>query len=254
VLEVRGLTKRYLGRAVVCGVGFAVRPGEVLGFLGPNGAGKSTTLGMLSGLIAPSEGRVLYRGRDVHEDLVAHKARVGLVQEEPALYPYLSGPEYLRLVGRLRGLEEAMLAERIERVLELLGLPTASGPAIDAYSKGMRQKVAVAAALLHDPEILLFDEPESGLDVGSALVFRALVQALAGAGRIVVYSSHVLEIVEKVASRVLILHQGRVVADDAIDALRDSRGAPSLEAAFRRVVPTVEADAVAASLAHALRR
>jgi ABC-2 type transport system ATP-binding protein len=253
MLEVRGLTKRYLGRAVVSGVSFAVRPGEVLGFLGPNGAGKSTTLGMLAGLVAPSDGRVLYGGRDVADDLVAYKARVGLVQEEPALYPYLSGAEYLQLVGRLRGLEEAQLAERVERVLGLLGLPTQPGPAVEAYSKGMRQKVAVAAALLHDPQILLFDEPESGLDVGSALVFRALVQALAHAGRIVIYSSHVLEIVEKVASRVLILHQGRVVADDVTAALCGRQEALSLEGVFKSFVPTVEADAVAASLVSAIR-
>ena len=253
MLEVRGLTKRYLGKAVVGDVSFTVGPGEVLGFLGPNGAGKSTTLGMLAGLVTPSEGCVLYGGRDVADDLVGYKARVGLVQEEPALYPYLSGAEYLQLVGRLRGLDEAVLAERAERVLGLLGLPTTPGPAIEAYSKGMRQKVAVAAALLHDPEVLLFDEPESGLDVGSALVFRALDQALARAGRVVVYSSHVLEIVEKVASRVLILHQGRVVADDATSALCGQEQALSLEGAFKSFVPTVEADAVAASLLGAIR-
>jgi ABC-2 type transport system ATP-binding protein len=252
MLEARGLTKRYFGRAVANQISFTVRAGEVLGFLGPNGAGKSTTLGMLSGLITPSAGQILHDGHDVEDDLVAHKARVGLVQEEPALYTYLSGAEYLHLVGRLRGIDEAVLAERVERMLDLLRLPTHVGAAIDTYSKGMRQKVAVAAALLHDPAIVLFDEPESGLDVGAALVFRAVVAALAREGKVVVYSSHVLEIVEKVSSRVVILHQGRVVADDAIDRLRRFQETPSLEGVFRRLVPTEDADAVAAGLVRAI--
>src|SRR5512133_1483693 len=190
MLEARGLSKYYFGVPAVKDVSFTVKPGEVLGYLGPNGAGKSTTVGILTGLVEPSAGQVFYNGVRVDSDLVEYRRRIGYVPEEPHLYPFLSGREYLELVGRLRELPSRILAPRVDGLLELFGLGGARDQSIGAYSKGMRQKVLIAAALLHDPELLIFDEPLSGLDVTTALMFRQLVSQLARNGKTIIYSSH----------------------------------------------------------------
>ena len=253
MLEACALSKRYYGSAAVDAVSFRVGPGEVLGLLGPNGAGKSTTLQMLCGLLEPSAGQVRYRGAPIEADLLAHKRRLGLVPEEPIFYSYLSGREHLQLVGRLRGLQEATLEARIERFLTLLQLLPHQSASIDSYSKGMRQKLAIAAALLHDPEIVLFDEAESGLDLTSALVFRALIARLAARGKIVLYSSHVLEIVERVCARAVILRAGRVLAELEIAKLREHDAGRSLESVFRGLAVSDEVESTAVALSEAMR-
>jgi ABC-2 type transport system ATP-binding protein len=236
VLEVRGLCKYYRGTAAVKDVSFQIAPGDVLGYLGPNGAGKSTTVAILAGLIKPSSGSVFYRGQDVSNDLVEFRRHVGYVPEEPHLYPFLSGREYLELVGQLREMRPADIRRRADGLLELLGLTGAMDQAIGAYSKGMRQKVLIAAALLHNPDVLVFDEPLSGLDVTAALVFRRIVAELGRAGKIILYSSHVLEVVEKLCSRVVVLYRGRIVANDTVDRLRDLMALDSLEQVFTELV------------------
>lgn len=245
MLEARGLSKFYQGIAAVKDVSFTVAPGEVLGYLGPNGAGKSTTVGILTGLVAPSAGSVHYQGVNVDADLVEYRRHLGYVPEEPYLYPFLSGREYLELVGRLREMPERLLGGRIDGLLELLGLGGAKDQAIGAYSKGMRQKVLIAAALLHDPDVLIFDEPLSGLDVTTALMFRELVAQLAHNGKIVLYSSHVLEVVEKICTRVIVLFRGRVVANDTVDRLRDLMALDSLEEVFKELVIREDPDETA---------
>ena len=236
MLEARHLVKRYAGSRVVDDVSFVVRPGEVLGYLGPNGSGKSTTVQMLTGLVEPSEGHVCFEGRRITTDLVAFRRRLGCVPEEPHLYPFLSGREHLELIGRLRELPARLLDARIAALLDLLGLGDAALQPISGYSKGMRQKVLIAGALLHDPDVVIFDEPESGLDVTAALMLRHLIRILAERGKAVIYSSHVLEAVEKVCGRVIVLHRGRVVADDSVTALRALRSHSSLEDVFAELV------------------
>jgi ABC-2 type transport system ATP-binding protein len=236
VLDVRGLCKYYRGAAAVKDVSFHIAPGEVLGYLGPNGAGKSTTVAILAGLIKPSAGSVFYRGADVSNDPVEFRRHVGYVPEEPHLYPFLSGREYLELVGQLREMRPPDVRRRADGLLELLGLSGAMDQAIGAYSKGMRQKVLIAGALLHNPDVLIFDEPLSGLDVTAALVFRRIVAELGRAGKIILYSSHVLEVVEKVCSRVIVLYRGRIVANDTVDRLRDLMALDSLEQVFTELV------------------
>jgi ABC-2 type transport system ATP-binding protein len=208
MLEARSLTKYYNHTPAVRGVSFTIRPGEILGYLGPNGAGKSTTVKMLTGLVEPSEGRIFYNGRTVHDDFTAFQRRIGYVPEEPHLYPHLSGREYLQLVGRLRGMPRPLLEFKMDEFLRLFGLWNDRHAALSSYSKGMRQKILLSAALLHDPNILILDEPFSGLDVTSGLVLRRLLRSLADAGKMVLYSSHVLEVVEKICSKVLILRKG----------------------------------------------
>lgn len=253
MLQVERLTRYYGGLAAVRDVSFSVAPGEVLGYLGPNGSGKSTTVRMLAGLMPPSRGRILYDGRDISDDLNAYKALVGYVPEEAEVYRYLTAVEYLQLAGRLRGIPEARLDRKIAGFLALFGLDADRHATLGEFSKGMRQKVLLSAALLHDPKIIILDEPASGLDVGTALMLRALVASLARAGRIIFYSSHELETVEKISTRVIILSGGRVVADDSAANLRALRQSASLEDVFSQLVITHDVDALADELAALMR-
>jgi ABC-2 type transport system ATP-binding protein len=232
MLEVCGLTKRFNGIPAVEDVSFTLKPGEILGYVGPNGAGKSTTVKMIIGLLEPSEGQVRFQGRSVLDDLAGFQARIGYVPEEPHLYPHLSGREYLELVGRLRGLPRPVLESKIDEFLRLFSLWDDRHCFVSAYSKGMRQKILLSAALLHNPDLLILDEPLSGLDVTTALVLRELVDGLAARGRMILYSSHVLDVLEKVCSRVLILCKGRVAAHDSIEHLRETMHESSLEGIF----------------------
>jgi ABC-2 type transport system ATP-binding protein len=232
MLEVCGLTKRFSGIAAVEDVSFTLKPGEILGYIGPNGAGKSTTVKMIIGLLEPSEGQIYFRGSSVLDDLIGFQSRIGYVPEESHLYPYLSGREYLQLVGRLRGMEHKALEAKIDEFLRLFSLQDDGDCAVTSYSKGMRQKILLSAALMHNPDLLILDEPLSGLDVSTALVLRELVQELAAKGRMILYSSHVLDVLEKVCSQVLILHKGHVAAYDSVDRLRASLNESTLEGVF----------------------
>ena len=226
MLEARGLSKFYAGIPAVKDVNFRLERGGVLGLLGPNGSGKSTTVSMITTLIEPSVGQVLLDGASVSIGLLEYKARIGYVPEEAHLYSYLTGPEYLEFVGQLRGVRQRVLDQKIASFMHIFNLEDDRYAPMSAYSKGMRQKILISAALLHDPDIIVLDEPGSGLDVTSSLVLRSLVQQLAAAGKMVIYSSHVLESVEKVATDVLILHDSQVVAHDSVLRLRELMALP----------------------------
>jgi ABC-2 type transport system ATP-binding protein len=245
MLEVRNLTKSFSGIKVVDRVSFTIRPGEILGYLGPNGAGKSTTVKMLTGLIEPSQGEILFNGENVVEDMKSFQRRIGYVAEEAHLYPHLSGWEYLRLAGRLRGMRRSDLEPKVDELLRLFGLWEDRHALLASYSKGMRQKVLLSAALLHDPELLILDEPFSGLDVNAAMVLRSLLRALSERNKIVLYSSHVLEVVERVATAVLILRKGQVAAHDSVSNLRSLMAQASLEGIFAQLTQAEDTDEVA---------
>jgi ABC-2 type transport system ATP-binding protein len=245
MLELRHVTKRFRGIAAVDGVSFTARTGEITGYLGPNGSGKSTTMKMISGLMEATSGEILFQGERIQNNVVAYKQRMGYVPEEPHLYAHLSGLEYLIMVGQLRGLAAKPTAGRIDGLLRLFSLHSDRNVPISAYSKGMRQKVLLIAAMLHNPDLILLDEPFSGLDVATALVLRSLIQELATRGKVVLFSSHELETVERVCSHVVILHHGKVVADDSIEHLRTLMAAPTLEAIFSQLA--VEQDTAAIS-------
>lgn len=245
MLSLQRVSKHYSGITAVDKVSFTARPGEVTGYLGPNGSGKSTTMKMITGLIDTSSGEIAFNGRPIGEDPIAWKQRIGYVPEEPYLYSHLSGFEYLAMVGRLRDLPVRTIAARIDGLLRVFSLHGDRHASISSYSKGMRQKVLLAAALLHNPELLLLDEPFSGLDVASALVLRSLVQELARRGKVILFSSHELETVERVCSHVVILHRGKVVADDSIARLRTLMELPTLEEIFDKLA--VEQDTAALS-------
>jgi ABC-2 type transport system ATP-binding protein len=209
---------------------------------------------MLTGLLESSGGLVLLDGSDIRSDLVGYKRRLGYVPEEAQLYTWMSGGEYLTFCARLRGLPDTVNARRIDALLGIFGLELDRDAPMSAYSKGMRQKILLSAALLHNPSIIVLDEPCSGLDIGATLVIRSLIARLAAKGRIVIYSSHELEMVEKVCSEVLILREGRVAAHATTAALREQVHAASLEDAFRALVFTTDVDAVADEIVAVIAR
>jgi ABC-2 type transport system ATP-binding protein len=243
VLELRNVSKRFSGIPAVDNVSFTAHSGEVTGYLGPNGSGKSTTIKMIAGLIEPSEGSILFKGSPIEDDLIAHKMRLGFVPEEPYLYPHLTGEEFLQMVGQLRALPEQHLAEKIKGLLNVFSLYEDRFVALSSYSKGMRQKILLAAALLYNPEILLLDEPFTGLDINSSLVLRNLIQELARRGKVILFSSHELDVVERICSHVVILHKGRVAADNSIEHLRTLMELGTLEEIFAQLA--VEQDTAA---------
>lgn len=253
-LEVRHLTKKYRRVPVVNDVSFSVRDGEITGYLGPNGSGKSTTVKMLMGLVEPTSGEILLNGVDVRRDFIAFKRRLGYVPEEAHVYPALTGMEYLQLMGRLREMPEAAVNEKANELLKLFSLYLHRHAPLASYSKGMKQRVLVSAALLHDPDILIFDEPLSGLDVSSALLFKHLVNELASRGKIILYISHVLEVVERICAKVVIIYKGQIKAEDSVDRLRDLMHLPSLEEIFTQLVQHEDMEVVARDIAEVIGR
>jgi ABC-2 type transport system ATP-binding protein len=247
MLEAVHLTKRYSSLPAVQDLSFTLRPGQVLGCLGPNGSGKSTTVKMLTGLLEPTRGVVQFDGRGIQEDLVGYRKRLGYVPEEAHLYPYLTGWEYLEMIGTLRGMDGSDLAKKIDSLLQLFSLHPARHASMATYSKGMRQRILLIAAIMHNPDVLIFDEPLSGLDVTSALIFKNLVQTLGRSGKLVFYCSHVLEVVEKVCSDVLILRKGVVIAQDSVANIGRILG-QSLENTFLHLVDDVDTMSVARNI------
>jgi ABC-2 type transport system ATP-binding protein len=234
MLEARNLTKRYGALLAVDKVSFDVNRGEVLGYLGPNGSGKSTTVNMIVGLLSPGSGTITLNGKNQSEDPVGYKERIGYVPEEPFLYTHLTAPEYLTLVGRLRGMTTDALDRKVPELLKLFILWDARYSTMAAFSKGMRQRVLLAAALLHNPDLLVLDEPFSGLDVNASMLFRSLITMFAAQGRKILFSTHRFDMVEKVCTRAVILSKGRIVAEHVVSASRQGDSA-SLEGLFHRV-------------------
>ena len=245
MLEARGLSKSYGAVAAVGNINFCLMPGRVLGYLGPNGSGKSTTVKMLTGMLEPSQGQVLYEYRDIRSDLAAYRKRMGYVPEEANLYPYLTSEEYLEMVGMLRAVPVARRRKTIRSLLQLFSLWPHRHVMLGSYSKGMRQRVLLIAALMDNPDVLILDEPLSGLDVTSALIIKSLIQGLSAHGKTIFYCSHILEVVEKVCSHLIILRKGKVIAQGATLEVREQIGKSSLEGAFLQLVEERDVSQVA---------
>ncbi len=248
MLAVDHLSKRYRGIPALDDVSFSIQAGEIVGYVGPNGSGKSTTVKLITGLLQPSDGRILFDGRDIREDLNSFRRALGYVPEEAHVYTHLSGLEYLQLIGRLRGLDEPLLEAKANRLLALLSLGAWRHSAISAYSKGMKQRVLIAASLLHNPRLLIFDEPLSGLDVVSARLFKDLLLELSAQGKAVLYISHVLEVVEQVCHRVIVLAKGRILVNAPPGDLTRLMHRPSLESVFAELVQQQNTRSIAKDL------
>lgn len=253
MLELKEVTKKYSVIPAVNKVSFVIKPGEVLGYLGSNGAGKTTTVKMLAGLVEPTEGNIYFHDKNIKHNLYEYKKKIGYVPEQSEIYPHLSGYEYLLMVGRLRQLPEKILKEKIKQFLELFKLSDDMYSSISSYSKGMKQKVLISAALLHNPEILLLDEPISGLDVTTSLILKDLIVRLAKENKIILYSSHILEIVEKICSKVIVLHKGCIVGNDSVENLRNLMKVPSLQEVFNQLVEQEDTEKIARSIAEVMK-
>lgn len=234
-IVVKGLRKRFGGTEVLAGVDFEVLPRQVFGYIGPNGAGKSTTVKILAGMLPGFEGSVRVAGFDPALEPIEVKSRIGYVPENASLYDVLTPTEYLTFAGRLHHLDDAVIARRAERLLVAFELHARAHGRISTLSKGMRQKVLLASALLHRPQILFLDEPLSGLDVQSVIVMKELIKGFAASGGTVFYCSHVMDVVERVCDRIAILKQGAIVAQGSFDELAARTSEASLEQVVRKV-------------------
>jgi len=243
----------YGGTNVLHGISFSVSRGEIVGLLGPNGAGKSTTIKIIAGILAAYSGSVTVAGLELPAQAIEVKRHIGYVPEAAGLYESLTGQEFLELIGRLHDVDEETLQNRIHQLLETFGLTSDRLGRIDSYSKGMRQKVLLASALLHNPELILLDEPLSGLDVNSAVLVKDLLAALAADGKSILYSSHVLDVVERVCDRVIIIHQGCLIANDSPEKLKESTGQATLEDVFRYLTKASNVEPGVARIIESLR-
>jgi ABC-2 type transport system ATP-binding protein len=240
LIETQTLTKKYGEKTAVNQVTFQVEPGEIFGFLGPNGAGKTTTIKMIVGLLQPTAGRVCVAGYDVQGQPMQAKAASGYVPDTPNLYPKLSGRELLRFVGDLYEIEKNQVEHRIDELLRLFELVDAGDDLIDSYSHGMQQKISLAAALVHDPKVLVLDEPTVGLDPKSARLIKDILRQLGERGSAIFLSTHILEIAERMCDRIGIINKGQLIAIGTMDELRSARGELSLEDIFLSLTGGVE--------------
>ena len=252
VLEACHLAKRYSAFTAVRDMSFSIRAGEILGVLGPNGAGKSTMVKMVTGLLPPTSGAVLFHGVRIDEALTRYKQRLGYVPEQPDLYAFLTGWEYLEMVATLRSIHRRRFAEKARAMLDGFSLYGARDTPIGSYSKGMRQRVVLIAALLHDPELLVLDEPFSGLDVTSALVLRRVIELLAVHGKAILFSSPVLEQMDRLCSHLVVLNHGSVVAAGTLADVHESFAGLGLEAGFMQLTEQIDADRVAGNIVDAV--
>jgi ABC-2 type transport system ATP-binding protein len=253
MIETHDLWRSYGGVTAVHPLSLRVQSGEILGFLGPNGAGKSTTVKMLTGLIRPSGGTARVAGFDVVEHPIEVKRRIGYVPETAALYESLTAREYLDVMASLHHLPRQRSRARIRDLLDRFGLADAADRRLGEFSKGMKQKVLIASALMHTPEVLFLDEPLTGLDAGAALLVKELIRGMAGEGRTIFFCSHVLEVVERICTRIVIINDGRCVTDGTPADIAARAGAPTLEAAFIALTGAHDTASATRDLLDALR-
>ena len=254
MIVTQDLTKHYDKKAALQALSMRVDPGEILGFLGPNGAGKSTTVKILTGMILPSSGRASVAGFDVVEQPLEVKKRIGYIPETAAVYDGLTAAEYLDLVAALHHLDPRTSASRREELLSLFGLAGSQHDRLSEFSKGMRQKVVIAAGLLHRPEVLFLDEPLDGLDANAAAVVKELLKKLASQGRTILFCSHILEVVERICTRIVIINGGRQVVSGTAGEILAQTGTATLEEAFSRLTGVRDVGETARDLLSALDR
>jgi ABC-2 type transport system ATP-binding protein len=235
MIETQHLSKRYDTKIAVTDLSLAVQEGEIFGFLGPNGAGKSTTVKMLTGMIFPTSGSALVAGFDILKDPVEVKKRIGFVPESGALFESLTGWEYLQLIADLHHIDRGVAGKRMEEFLTLFGLWGEHTARLQQYSKGMKQKILISAALIHNPPVLFLDEPLNGLDANAALVFKELLKKLSAQGKTIFFTSHVLEVVERLCTRIAIIDHGRIIAEGTAEQIADSTGQRTLEESFAKL-------------------
>ena len=248
------LSKFYEATPALIDLDLRVAPGEILGFLGPNGAGKSTTVKILTGLMPASGGRALVAGYDIATHPLEVKERIGYVPETPALYDALTADEFLEVIGCLYHLDAGASRTRRDDLLDLFDLNVVRHQRLKEFSKGMRQKIVIAAALMHRPDVLILDEPLDGLDANTAMVIKELLKRLAAQGKTIMFSSHILDVVERVCTRIVIINNGRYVASGTAAEIRAAEGVLTLEEAFSKLTGVRDVSEVTSDFLAALER
>jgi ABC-2 type transport system ATP-binding protein len=254
MIRTEGLTKSYNGKPALVDLDLSVQPGEIFGFLGPNGAGKSTTVKILTGLIPADRGRAVVAGYDIATQPLEAKRRIGYVPETPKLYESLTADAFLDIIGALYHLDPATSRSRRADLLGLFELTTARYKRLREFSKGMRQKVVITAALMHKPDVLILDEPFDGVDANTTSILKALLREMAAQGKTILFSSHILEVVERICTRICIIHEGRKVVEGTAVEIMSMYRAPTLDEAFGRLTGVRDSGQVTADILAALDR
>ncbi|MEJ2076760.1 MAG: ABC transporter ATP-binding protein [Acidobacteriota bacterium] len=252
IIKLEQLVFSYGDTRAVDGISLDVGSGEILGYIGPNGAGKTTTVRILVGMLQGFEGEAFVGGHDLRTEPLEVKRLIGYVPESAALYESLTPQEFFTFVARVRGMNDDVSQLRSRRLLELLGMKEGYDQRISGFSKGMRQKVLLVAAMLHNPKVLFLDEPLSGLDANSVVTFKEVIQQLADRGRSIFYCSHVMDVVERVCHRIVIISKGRIVADGTFEELQQMAEAGSLEHIFTRLTSDESEEQVASRFVEVL--
>ncbi len=238
MIQLYNLTRHFGNFTAVDNISFTIPQGQICGYLGPNGAGKTTTVKMLTGILPPSAGTASICNYDIIQNKTEVKRRIGYVPESGALYKSLTPFEYLQFVGRLYHMSDEMIEKRIKKFIEFFTLKKYTHKRMNEFSKGMKQKVVISAALIHNPQVIFLDEPLTGLDANTALMLKQLLRNLANEGKTIFYCSHILEVVEHLCDRVIIISEGKIVADGSVDELKSMTKRSSLEGVFSRLIHT----------------
>lgn len=235
VVSIRGLKKSFGDKEVLRGIDLEIFKGQIIGYIGPNGAGKSTTVKLMLGILEDFEGEIRIFGEDIRNGSVEYKRRIGYVPESADVYDSLTASEYLTFIAGIYGLEHDAADTLASRLMSLFGIGDVYHSRISSYSKGMKQKLLIISSLLHDPDILFFDEPMSGLDANSVMVFKEIMSLLAEQGKTIFYSSHIMDVVEKISSRIILINDGQIVADGSFKELKQKSREGSLEEIFNQL-------------------
>lgn len=232
IIDIDNLKKQYSGRYVLKGINLSFEKGTIVGYIGPNGAGKSTTIKILTGIISDFMGDVSIMGMDIRRDTIAIKEKIGYIPENAVLYDVLTPNEYLNFVGSLYNINNSSIRKRTAELLHLFDLDTKADTRMNNFSKGMKQKVLLISGLMHNPEIIFFDEPLSGLDANTVILVKEILSQLKSAGKTIFYSSHIMDVVEKICDRIVIISNGEIIADGTFESLKNTSHQGSLENIF----------------------
>lgn len=253
IITIRNLRKQYGDKVVLNDISLDIYPGQIIGYIGPNGAGKSTTVKIITGIIHDYEGEVSVLGKSLRDNILEVKSKIGYIPELAELYDLLTPAEYLTFVGKLHHLPDHVIEERSRKMLDSFGLLSNIDQRMDSFSKGMRQKVLITSGLLHNPSIVIMDEPLSGLDANAVILVKELLQAMKQEGKTILYCSHMMDVVEKVSDRIVLINNGSIIADGTIDQLRQDNS-DTLEQIFSRLTSNGDQVRIADDMAAAMTR
>ncbi len=235
VVSIKDLKMSYSDKEVLKGIDLDIYKGQIIGYIGPNGAGKSTTVKIMLGIVEGFKGSVRVFGEDITNGSTEYKRRIGYVPETAEVYDSLTAHEYLTFIGELYGLDPETVDRKARKLMKIFDIEEVYQSRISSYSKGMKQKLLIIASLLHNPDILFFDEPLSGLDANSVMVFKEIMTLLAGEGKTIFYSSHIMDVVEKISSRIILINNGQIIADGTFEELKQRCSEGSLEEIFNQM-------------------